>query len=682
MSNLPEDYTERVYAGVLGKVIGVYLGRPFEGWTYELIQERLGDITDYVNDKLDIPLLVTDDDISGTFTFARAMADNNFSRDLTSAEIGRSWMNYLIEERTILWWGGLGNSTEHTAYLRLKNGIEAPLSGSTELNGQVVSEQIGAQIFIDGWAMMSPGDADRAAYLATEAAKVSHDGAAVDGAVMLAVMEAMAFVERDTNKLLDGALKYIPDDSIIRRLINDVRNWHAGHNDWRDTRQKIEENYGYDKYGGNCHMVPNHGLIIQSLLHSNDDFSLAMEIINTSGWDTDCNSGNLGCLMGIKNGLPGIDAGLTDWRGPIADRIYVPTADPSWGISDCVREADAIIEAGVRLSGDTYEPPKNGAQMHFSYPGSTQGFTVTQGEGEIVNEQHSGRHQLRLSARTSAEFGTPVFAPTKEIAKMFENVGYALLCAPRIYPGQVVTANVTGETLMEAALYMRYYGENDQPTTVMGESQKITGETSLSLTVPVGVHPVFEVGLSLPSGGCLHLDSVSWTGAPTLTLTKPNHRGSMWRRAFVNGADVFDSRRESMRIIQNSGTGLLIQGTREWYDYQVSADITPHLVESAGLAGRVQGMRRYYALRWHRSGELQLIKMLDESTVLASIRYDWSFGDTHELTLRCNGTQISALIDGQQILAAEDNTIASGSVALLVEAGRSATQTIQVAPLT
>jgi len=27
---LPHDYIERTYAGVLGKLIGVYLGRPFE----------------------------------------------------------------------------------------------------------------------------------------------------------------------------------------------------------------------------------------------------------------------------------------------------------------------------------------------------------------------------------------------------------------------------------------------------------------------------------------------------------------------------------------------------------------------------------------------------------------------------------------------------------------------------
>ena len=267
MVTLPADYNERVYAGVLGKVIGVYLGRPFEGWSYEMIQDRLGDIEYYVHDKLGVPLIVTDDDISGTFTFVRALQDNQFDADISAEKIGQSWLNYLIENKTILWWGGLGNSTEHTAFLRLKQGVNAPLSGSKELNGQVVSEQIGAQIFIDGWAMVSPGDADQAARLATEAARVSHDGEAVYGAVVLAVMEAMAFVESDTDTLLDKALGYIPADSVIKGLIDDVRNWHAQENDWRLTREKLEFKYGYDKYGGNCHMVPNHGLIIHSLLH-------------------------------------------------------------------------------------------------------------------------------------------------------------------------------------------------------------------------------------------------------------------------------------------------------------------------------------------------------------------------------------------------------------------------------
>ena len=73
---LPEDYSERVYAGVLGKMIGVYLGRPFEGWTYERILSELGEIKGYVHERLAKPLLVTDDDLSGTFTFLRALPDH------------------------------------------------------------------------------------------------------------------------------------------------------------------------------------------------------------------------------------------------------------------------------------------------------------------------------------------------------------------------------------------------------------------------------------------------------------------------------------------------------------------------------------------------------------------------------------------------------------------------------
>src|SRR4051794_2655710 len=151
---LPQDYIERTYAGVLGKIIGVYLGRPFEGWSYDRIMAELGEITYYVHERLGAPLIVTDDDISGTFTFFRALADNGYNRNLTPAQIGQTWLNYLIEKRTVLWWGGMGTSTEHTAYLRLKHGIAAPFSGSIVTNGKVVAEQIGAQIFIDAWGMV------------------------------------------------------------------------------------------------------------------------------------------------------------------------------------------------------------------------------------------------------------------------------------------------------------------------------------------------------------------------------------------------------------------------------------------------------------------------------------------------------------------------------------------------
>ena len=91
--SLPADYLERTYAGVLGKLIGVFLGRPFEGWSYRRIVEELGPIENYVNDRLKQPLVVTDDDVGGTFTFVRALEDYGISADLSSESIGKAWLS-------------------------------------------------------------------------------------------------------------------------------------------------------------------------------------------------------------------------------------------------------------------------------------------------------------------------------------------------------------------------------------------------------------------------------------------------------------------------------------------------------------------------------------------------------------------------------------------------------------
>lgn len=119
---------------------------------------ELGEVWYYVIEKRGLPhLVITDDDISGTFTFLRALPDHGNTLDLTPAQIGQNWLNYLIEKRTVLWWSGFGNSPEHTAYQRLKHGNPAPRSISAELNGTIIANQIGAQIFIEGWAMVFAG---------------------------------------------------------------------------------------------------------------------------------------------------------------------------------------------------------------------------------------------------------------------------------------------------------------------------------------------------------------------------------------------------------------------------------------------------------------------------------------------------------------------------------------------
>ena len=370
---LDKTYEEKVYAGVLGKLIGVYLGRPFEQWSHERIMEELGEINYYVNEQLNVPLVVTDDDITGTFTFLRALRENNFDPNISAKQIGQTWLNNLIENKTVLWWGGRGHSAEDTAYQNLKAGIEAPMSGSIETNGKVVAEQIGAQIFIDGWALVTPGDPEKAADLARRAGSVSHDGEAIYGAQMVAAMESLAFVETDINKIIDESKKYIPNSSLIYKLIGELQNMRAGNNDWMQAREFQAETYGYDKYLGGCHMIPNHAIIILSLLFGDDDLQKTLMIVNTAGHDTDCNSGNVGCIMGIKNGLEGLRNG-PDYLTPIQDRMYCPTANGGETQTDALTEAYKVINTAKKMNKEETVEPKNGSRFHFEMPGSVQGW--------------------------------------------------------------------------------------------------------------------------------------------------------------------------------------------------------------------------------------------------------------------------------------------------------------------
>lgn len=696
---IPHDYIERTYAGVLGKIIGVYLGRPFEGWTYERIMAELGEITYYVHEKRGVPLIVTDDDIGGTFTFLRALPDYGNRLDLTPEQIGQTWLNYIVERRTILWWGGLGNSTEHTAYLRLKNGISAPRSGSIELNGKVVAEQIGSQIFIDGWAMVAPGDPERAADLARHAASVSHDGEAIYGAQVIAAMEAQAYVERDLNVLLDTALRFIPTASLIYRLINDVREWHAKFSDWHDTRTQIVANYGYDKYGGNCHIIPNHALIIMSLLHGKGDFGESLKIVNTAGWDTDCNSGNVGCLLGIKNGLGALNSGV-DWRGPVADRMYLSTADGGRAITDSVVEAYQIVNMGRALNGLAPLHPKDGVRFHFEAPGAVQGFEADNPSALILTnvegQSQQGQRSLQLHFTHLAP-GQPVraFTPTFIPPEVVNMRGYGLMASPTLYPGQTVRAGLRGDAEnrlpVTCQLYIEVYGVNDELIRKSGAPGTVQpgAYAELSWQMPdMDGMPIARIGLELSAdeatSGSVYLDYLTWEGTPDVTFKRPQAGGSMWRRAWVDGTDQTDAHwPETYRVVQNRGTGLLMQGTREWVDYTVSASLTPHLVNAAGIGARVQGMARYYALLLQCDGTAALIKALDGIQVLASTPFSWEFGKRYALRLQVKGRHLQAWIDDQLVFDVEDanSSLTSGAIALICTEGRVAAEDVRVLPI-
>ena len=734
-AHVPIDYWVRVYAGVLGKVIGVYLGRPFENWSHERIAEQLGEINGYVHDRLNVPLIVTDDDISGTLTFIRALSDYGCARDITPAQIGHTWLNYLIENEAVLWWGGLGNSTEHTAYLRLKHGVEAPASGSIALNGQVVAEQIGSQIFIDGWGMVAPGEPELAADLARRAASVSHDGEAIYGAQVIAAMVAQAFIESDVNRLIDTGLSVIPATSTIYRLISQVRAWHATVPDWRDARDLLDAHFGYATYGGNCHIVPNHGLIVLALLYGKGSFDRSMMIVNTAGWDTDCNSGNLGCLLGVMNGLDGLNNGY-DWRGPVADRLYLPTADGGRSITDALTESVHLTNIGLALHGEPPIVPKGGSRFHFELPGALQGFTAVSGfssddrsddrSGDASDDRSGdrvvlenvegfskrGKRSLAIRWRkgetvSRLSVSTPTFIPSREVGNFFDQPGYRLLASPTIYPGQVVCARVTADPLNAAALDVRlaieHYGADDELVGMHGDRHTVAPGQAVELTWTVpdtDGQPTATIGIELVeaggSAGSVYLDELGWSGPPRARFNRPAARlarlgthgsgPSMWRKAWVDALDARsriadrDGWPEPYRLIQNVGRGLLMHGTREWTDYEVRVLMTPHLCRLGGVAVRVQGMQRYYALLLDATTTRLVRRFEGRDTVLAETTGGWQTGTTSDLQLAVVGNHLVATVNGLEILSTEDpdDLFTGGGIGLVVEEGRIGCDSVEV----
>jgi hypothetical protein len=157
----------------------------------------------------------------------------------------------------------------------------------------------------------------------------------------------------------------------------------------------------------------------------------------------------------------------------------------------------------------------------------------------------------------------------------------------------------------------------------------------------------------------------------------------MWHRAWVDGLDDFGARwPETYRLIQNDGRGLLMQGTREWADYQVSATVTPHMAEATGIAARVQGLRRYYAVLIGQDGRARLVKSLDGEQVLAETELAWQLGRAYQLSLTVTGNRIQATVDGAALFDVEDadRPLDGGGIALVVQNGRAGCGEVRVRP--
>jgi ADP-ribosylglycohydrolase len=684
------EYLSKVYAGFLGMNIGIRLGAPVEPtlWTSERIARFYGEISGYVKD---FKNFAADDDVNGPVYFLRALEDGGFEDGLEARHVADAWLNYARDGMGMFWWGGYGTSTEHTAYENLKRGIEAPRSGSIKTNGKTIAEQIGGQIFIDTWGLIRPGSAPEAARLARTAASVSHDGEGLNGAAFIAACIAEAFETSDREKIIDAGSAQIPADSAYARMIAAVREFFKTHpGSWRACLAYLQDQWGYDRYPGVCHIIPNAGICVMALLYSRN-FAEGIEIAAMAGWDTDCNAGNVGTILGTAHGIEGIPA---HYRGPVNDGVVLSGISGSLNILDIPSYAKILAAASCRL--DKKPVPalfasKAGAiDFDFLLPGSTHNFRVS--DPAALRLRHVRARDRRTDQAAAA--GTPpagslevlfdrmvrgqsarIFYKPFYRRDDFDDERYMPVFSPTVYPGQECTISFSLERLSGESVMISPYVRNTRTKECIafgGAVYRDEGTHQIRFAIPpddqrIAGDMIDEIGLIFEGNspeknkdlGCLSLDRFKVEGKARYTIamekqckefasiTPFSHNHGAWELARHESGVVY---MEAMAAEHAEA----MTGNYYMEDATLHGTMLPHngFSHLAGL--RIQGALRGYYAGFHGEGKAVIMKRRKTLTELASVSFPWRHETCYHIDFSARGSALTLKIDGRPLLECED----------------------------
>lgn len=675
------NYLEKVYAGFLGMNIGIRLGAPVEPtiWTYERIRETYGDINDYVKEYKNF---AADDDVNGPVFFLRALVDDAKDRPVRPADVARAWLNYSREGVGMFWWGGYGVSTEHTAYLNLKNGIPAPQSGSIEQNGKILAEQIGGQIFIDTWGLVNPANPKKAADDGEAAASVSHDGDGVWGARFLCAAISKAFETADVNQLVEAGLAQIPQDCTYRAVVCAVKDFHAAHpENWRDCHEMLVRDWGYDKYQGVCHIIPNAGVCVMSLLYGGGRFDRTIEIATMAGWDTDCNAGNVGTVMGVACGIDGLPE---RYRKPINDSVVCSSVSGYLNILDIPTYAKEVALLGYGIAGEiapeALSAGKCPDEVHFDFelPGSTHNIRLSDHflctASHSTEQAASGSGSLKILVdRLVRGDRCKVFYKPFYTREDFSDERYSPVFSPKAYPGQRVSMKLyldqwNGNETPGVAPYVRTC--SDKKDHLQGFIKLVQHEwIDVSFTIPeTDGDEVDEVGVVLegyaPAAfktlGCVYLDDFSITGKSAYSIAMAKQKKNFAAiTPFSMDHGAWDLYGGTLNLMRNE-PAFAYTGSYYAKDYEVSAPVTARHGSSHLLVCRAQGAKRCYAAGFDAEGRAVILKNDFGFSELAAGAFDWKQDETYLLTLRCEKNTVTLSVNGKLLLTAQDDSFAYG----------------------
>lgn len=691
----PEKILERTYAGFLGKAIGVRVGAPVEPtiWTYERIRETYGEITGYLRD---FKTFSADDDTNGPVYFIRALRD--YGLDAGAEDMGKTWLNYAADGHGMYWWGGFNISSEHTAWANLRAGIPSPQSGSIAQNGAAVAEQIGGQIFIDSWGWVFAGDPEQAAARSAAAASVAHDGEGLNGARWVAAAIAAAFTASTIGEVIEAAMATIDPGSSYARVARDVLDFHkANPDDWRACRDMLTADWGYDRYPGVCHIIPNAGAMVMAIAYGAGDLCRTVEIATMAGWDTDCNAGNAGAIAGTFQGL---DESWEKYRSPINDMVVASGVLGSLNVVDIPTFARELTVFALRLAGrevpdlwaEDFE--RKGVRFDFSLPGSTHGFQSA-GFNQIVVRGSKGGDdgalEVLLDRLLRGEGGRVFWKPFYRRSD-FDDERYQPMFSPLTADGQTVTMRLRlepweGDGNLRVVPYVRH--------TLSGEKVRIGGwhiptseDHTISFSIPEGKgEMVDEIGLEIEYFGRFKFLGKLWISEFTVAgqgnrLIVPDKLVQEWATLLGFSWNRGRWTLEDKMIQGHTATDAdAWTGNAYATDQRVKAAVVPLSGTSHLVSCRVQGTARFYAAGFV-DGDFVLVAEDFGTTVLAKAPFVAKIGQCYTITLTAIADKLVAKVEGGPELAARDNRYRYGMAGLRIGApGRMRVGQLQIEEL-
>lgn len=359
---------DRIHGALLGRVIGVVLGRPVEGEDEAAIRLRLESTGDYpLSDYFHRYWRADDARKENSYTTFRSTREGlaasagaepdddlnyvminlcmleKYGATFTTLHVGYQW----LESFPVNWsWG-----PERTAYINLarftEHGdrwrhIDAHTLWRVTHYLHESSELIGAQIRADVFGYVLPGQFERAAEWAWRDAALTHVKNGIYGEMLFAAAIAAAFDSASPRDAVETALTEIPRNCRLAEAVRNTLQWWDESHDWLAVYRRIAAEYNKYQPGGT---INNACIIVNALLAGDGDFERTMCITVMQGQDTDCTAGTVGSIIGAWIGASGIPR---KWSNPLADTFE--TAIPGNGRNTISATAERIFRLSLGLT--------------------------------------------------------------------------------------------------------------------------------------------------------------------------------------------------------------------------------------------------------------------------------------------------------------------------------------------